>query len=149
MHAPIAPHYPQCDSLIERMIELRMELSRKPSNNQEKKLGNQVVGKMAKEPRGSYFGCSQEGSEKLKETGGEVKILQGTTRSSTVRFCQEECKSFRSEQKTFEEEEKFFSSGDLEEVTCDVLPGVSALSLSLCPVFQKKHQAIRGVVCAC
>ena len=151
MHAPIAPHYPQCDSLIERMIELRMELSRKPSNNQEtqqKKLGNQAVGKMAKEPRGSYFGCSQEGSEKLKETGGEVKMLRGTTRSTTVRFCQEERKSFGSEQKSFEEEEKFFSSGDLEEVTCDVLPGVSAVSLS-CPVFQKKHQAIRGVVCAC
>ena len=151
MHAPIAPHYPQCDSLIERMIELRMELSRKPSNNQDtqqKKLGNQAVGKMAKEPRGSYFGCSQEGSEKLKETAGEVKLLRGTSRSTTVRFCQEERKSFGSEQKSFEEEEKFFSSGDLEEVTCDVLPGVSAVSLS-CPVFQKKHQAIRGVVCAC
>ena len=116
-----APH-PQCDSLIERMIELRMELARKPSNNQEtqqaKRLGNQNVrGVLVKIKEETQFTEKEKSYERSAEEFGERggMVMVGGARSGAA-------ESFGGDDKTF--------GGDHKEVTSDVLPGVSTVSLS-------------------
>ena len=136
-----APH-PQCDSLIERMIELRMELARKPAGTskqenqqqQAKWVGSRdvrgVAVKIKVEEEGTQFVGKEERHERRADEFGENggMAMAGGASSGSAEPFGEEHNSF---------------GGDDKEVTCDVLPGVSTVSLSLV----SKENTMHNVVC--
>ena len=99
-----------------------MELARKPSNHQEtqqaKRLGSRDVrGKTKEEQGNTQFERKEESYERSAEEFGEGggMVMVGGARSGAA-------ESFGGDDKTF--------GGDHKEVTSDVLPGVSTVSLS-------------------
>ena len=134
-----APH-PQCDSLIERMIELRMELARKPAGTskqenqqqQAKWIGSRdvrgVAVKIKVEEEGTQFVGKEERHERRADEFGENGGMAMAGGASSAEPFGEEHNSF---------------GGDDKEVTCDVLPGVSTVSLSLV----SKENTMHNVVC--
>ena len=98
-----------------------MELARKPSNHQEtqqaKRLGSRDVRGKSKEEQGkTQFERKEESYERSAEEFGEGggMVMVGGARSGA--------ESFGGDNKAF--------GGDQKEVTSDVLPGVSTVSLS-------------------
>ena len=110
-----------------------MELARKPSNHQEtKRLGGRDVRGKSKEEQGKTQLERKEessfemGADQFGESG--MVVMVGNARSGAESFGGDH-KAFGGDQKPFGGDHKTFG-GDHKEVTSDVLPGVSNVSLS-------------------